>query len=67
MDRLDGLLGSKSGPKDRQSNSGGPTREPRVNFNDQQNKKGHMGPLEVGAVHQAMTHGIIEHGAQIPE
>ena len=23
-----------------------------------------MGPLEVGAVHQAMPQGIIEHGAQ---
>ena len=39
MDRLDGLLGSKSGPKDGESNSGGPSREPRVNFNDQQNRR----------------------------
>ena len=39
MDRLDGLLGSKSGPKDGEPNSGGPSREPRVNFNDQQNRR----------------------------
>ena len=25
---------------------------------------GHMDPLEVGAAHQAMPQGIIEHGAQ---
>ena len=28
---------------------------------------GHMDPLEVGAVHQAMPQGIIEHGAQTVE
>ena len=39
MDRLDGLLGSKNGPKDGESNSGGPSREPKVNFNDQQNRR----------------------------
>ena len=39
MDRLDGLLGSKSGPKDGEPNSGGPSREPRVDFNDQQNRR----------------------------
>ena len=36
MGRLDGILGSKSGLKDGESNSGGPNRELRVNFNDQQ-------------------------------
>ena len=35
MDRLDGLLGSRSGPNDGEPNPGGPSREPRVNFNDQ--------------------------------
>ena len=35
MDRLDGLLGSKNGPREGEPNSGGPSREPRVNFNDQ--------------------------------
>ena len=39
MDRLDGLLGSRSGPKDGEPNSGGPSWEPRVNFNDQPNRR----------------------------
>ena len=39
MDRLDGLLGNKSGPREGEPNSGGPSREPRVNFNDQQNRR----------------------------
>ena len=39
MDRLDGLLGSKSGPKEGEPNSGGPSREPRVNFNDHQRRR----------------------------
>ena len=34
MDRLDGLLGSRSGPKDGEPNSGGRSSEPKVNFND---------------------------------
>ena len=39
MDRLDGLLSSKSGPKEGEPNSGGPSREPRVNFNEHQNRR----------------------------
>ena len=39
MDRLDGLLGSRSGAKNGESNSGEPSREPRVNFNEQQNRR----------------------------
>ena len=39
MDRLDGLLSSKSGPKEGEPNSGGPSREPRVNFNEHQMRK----------------------------
>ena len=39
MDRLDGLLGSKSGPKEGEPNSGGPSREPRVNFDDHQRRR----------------------------
>ena len=39
MDRLDGLLSSKSGPKEGEPNSGGPSREPRVNFNEHQRRK----------------------------
>ena len=39
MDRLDGLLSSKSGSKEGEPNSGGPSREPRVNFNEHQRRK----------------------------
>ena len=39
MDRLDRLLGSKSGPKEGEPNSGGPSREPKVNFNDHQRRR----------------------------
>ena len=38
IDRLDGLLG-KSGPKEGEPNSGGPSREPKVNFNDHQRRR----------------------------
>ena len=39
MDRLDGLLSSKSGPKEGEPKSGGPSREPKVNFNEHQKRK----------------------------
>ena len=39
MDRLDGLLGSKSGPKEGEPNLGGPSREPKVNFKDHQRRR----------------------------
>ena len=39
MDRLDGLLSSKSGPKEGEPNSGGPSKEPRMNFNEHQKRK----------------------------
>ena len=39
MDKMDGLLGSRSGSKNGESNSGEPNREPRVNFNDQPNSR----------------------------
>ena len=39
MDRLDGLLSSKCGPKEVEPISGGPSREPRVNFNEYQKRK----------------------------
>ena len=39
MDRLNGLLSSRSGSKNGESNSGEPNREPRVNFNEQQNRR----------------------------
>ena len=39
MDRLDVLLSSKSGPKEGEPNSGGHSREPKVNFNEHQKRK----------------------------
>ena len=39
MDRLNGLLGSRSGPREGEPNSGGPSRESKVNFNDHQRRK----------------------------
>ena len=39
MDKLDGLLGSRSGPREGEPNSGGPSREPKVNFNDHQRRR----------------------------
>ena len=39
MDRLDGLLGSRSGLREGEPNSGGPSREPKVNFNDHQRRR----------------------------
>ena len=39
MDRLEGLLGGRRESKDGKSNSGEPSREPRVNFNEQQNRR----------------------------
>ena len=39
MDRLDGLLGIRSESKNGEANSGEPSREPRVNFNEQPNRR----------------------------
>ena len=39
MDRLDGLLGNRSGLKIGETNSGEPSREPRVNFKEQPNRR----------------------------
>ena len=39
MDRLKGLLGDRIGSKNGELNSGEPSREPRVNFNEQQNRR----------------------------
>ena len=39
MDRLDGILGDRGGLWNRGANSGEPNREPRVNFNEQPNRK----------------------------
>ena len=39
MDRLDGLLGNRSGSKNGETNSEEPSREPRVNFNEQPSRR----------------------------
>ena len=39
MERLDGLLGNRSGSKTGETNSGEPDRELRVNFNEQPNRR----------------------------
>ena len=39
MDRLDWLLGNRSGSKIGETNSGEPSREPRVNFKEQPNRR----------------------------
>ena len=39
MDRLDGLLGSRFGSKNGEPNSGEPSREPIVIFNEQPNRR----------------------------
>ena len=39
MDKLDRLLGSRSGPIEGEPNSGGPSREPKVNFHDHQKRR----------------------------
>ena len=39
MDRLDGLLGSRSGTREGEPNSGGPSREPKVNFGDHRRRR----------------------------
>ena len=39
MDRLDGILGNRSGSKNGEPNTGEPGREPRKNFNEQPNRR----------------------------
>ena len=39
MDRLDGLLGSRSGPREGEPNSAGPSRELKVNFHHHQRRR----------------------------
>ena len=67
MDRLDGLLGSRSGSKEGGPSLGEAKREPRVNFNEQQNRRTTYGSTRGRGIHQAMPQGIIEHGAQTSE
>ena len=41
QEQLDGLLGSRSRPKEGEPNSWGPSREPKVNFNGHQKSRTH--------------------------
>ena len=66
MDILDGLLGSKSGPKEGELNSGGPSRESRVNFIYHQRRRTYGSTRGRGSS-SGYTQGIIEHGAQTVE
>ena len=67
MDRLDGFLGNRGGLRNRGANSGEPKREPRVNFNEQPNRRRTYGSTRGRAFHPAMPQGIIGGGAQTPE
>ena len=67
MDRLDGLLRSRSGSKNEKTKSREPGREPRVNFHEQPNRRRHVDPLDEEAVHPTMPQGTIAHGAQTSE
>ena len=67
MVMLDGLLGDRSGSRNRGANSGEPNREPRVNFNKQPNRRRTYGSTRGRAVHPAMTQDIIGRRAQISE
>ena len=66
MDRLEGLLGSKSGPKEGEPNSGGPSREPKMNFNDHQRRITYRSTRGRGISSGYATRKI-EHGAQTVE
>ena len=57
MDRLDGLLGSRSGPREGEPKSGGPSREPRVNFNDQQIRRRTYGSTRGRGISAGFTTG----------
>ena len=64
MDRLDWLLGNRSGSKNGDTNSGEPNREPRMNFNEQPNRRRTYGATKEGTAHPAMPQMTIGHGAQ---
>ena len=57
MDRLDGLLCSRIGSKNGESKSGEPSSEPRVNFNEQQNRRTTYGPTRGRGISSGYTTG----------
>ena len=64
IDRLDGLLGSRSGSKNAESNLVEPSREPRVNFNEQQNRRMTFGSTRGRGSSSSYATRDQEHGAQ---
>ena len=64
MDRLDGLLGSRSGSKNGEPNSGEPSRELRVNFNKQPNRKRTYESTRGRGSSSSYANEIISRGAQ---
>ena len=67
MDRLDGLLGSRSGSKTGKPNSGEPGREPKVNFKEQTNRRKTHGSTRARGSSNSYATGVIGHGAQTSE
>ena len=67
MDRLDGLLGSRSGSKTGKPNSGELGREPKVNFKEQTNRRKTHGSTRARGSSNRYATGVIGHGAQTSE
>ena len=67
MDRLDGLLGNRSGSRTGEANSGESSREPRVNFNEQPNRRRTYGSTRGRGSSFSYAKGIIGRGAQTSE
>ena len=58
LDRLDGLLGYRSGSGNSEAHSKEATRKPVVNFYEHQTEEGPMGPQEEGVTHPATPLGV---------
>ena len=67
MDRLDGLLSSKSGSKNGELHPGELNREPRVNFKEQPNRRTTYGSTRERGSSSSYATGEIGHGAQTSE
>ena len=67
MDRLDGLLGSRSGSKNEEPNPGKTDREPRVNFHEQPNRRRTYGSTRGRGSSSSYATWEIGHGAQTSE
>ena len=67
MDRLDGLLGNRSGSRNGEANSGEPSREARVNFNEQPNRRRTYGSTRGRGSSSRYATGDNRPGAQTSE